>query len=666
MNSQMLPGTALAGLTARFSLDGEHLAVLTDDGRLRLYDAAGDRPAANLASGNRKGGATANGHSAQEHTCLAWGAVQAKRGRSKKAANPSAHILAVGTSSGDVQAYDAAKQEPLWRARECNDGGVACLAYCHADGGMFLTCGPDASVCALEAATGNVAFRISAGKSAKLTCVAASPDGERVFAAASDVRVLSRDGTKTAKFSGHEAGVTAIAASPCGRYVFTSGRGDAQVAVWDAGAAKKKSRGKVLKLLDLPDAGAVALECAEVAKGAFVLCAVAAAGQAAAWACTSAGGELRCSPLVVVRVGGAQDKGKKAGAEDVVMAAHASGDNVLVARGSALRPSFQRVPIDTGDAGDSPRVVELPRQKGGALLPGKGGADVAADNKGRSLKPTGTVLGPDNLGEAVAVRPGGKRKARGDAAGDDAEPRGAEEMDVDADGADGQTLEERVAALELAAAGGVAPEAEGSPEGPATIKADSLVALLTQALRGGDKALLERCLSVGNEKIITNTARRLLPVDAAAFLKAALERLQTHPKRAPQLVSWIRATLLHHAGYLMTAPAAQAPLASLYQTIEARARHYRQLLALQGRLDLLVAQMPKAGQSHAATLEEAFGGPAPHFVDDASDGEGGAGEGSDEEEEEEEEEEAADGMAGGEEEETESDEELSEDADHDQ
>ncbi len=57
----------------------------------------------------------------------------------------------------------------------------------------------------------------------------------------------------------------------------------------------------------------------------------------------------------------------------------------------------------------------------------------------------------------------------------------------------------------------------------------------------------------GGDELIHNTVRRLQPGDAAAFLRAAVQRLQSAPARGEQLAAWISAVLLHHTGYLVGA-----------------------------------------------------------------------------------------------------------------
>lgn len=86
-----------------------------------------------------------------------------------------------------------------------------------------------------------------------------------------------------------------------------------------------------------------------------------------------------------------------------------------------------------------------------------------------------------------------------------------------------------------------------------------------RVLCSNDRVLLERCLSASSSVVIAQTVSRLLPLDAAALLRAVVDRLLGSPARAGQLAPWIKATLHHHTGYLMSAQAAQAPLAALYQ-----------------------------------------------------------------------------------------------------
>jgi U3 small nucleolar RNA-associated protein 5 len=251
------------------------------------------------------------------------------------------------------------------------------------------------------------------------------------------------------------------------------------------------------------------------------------------------------------------------------------------------------------------------------------------------------MLGADNAGEVVHTRMAGSKSSKkrqepepdgpgtaAGVAGEAAVEPGAEnedEAELDEELAAEQTLGDRVAQLEQQqqnmqqqqqglqqqqqqqqhqehvsyqqeAAAAAAP-----PSGP--LKADSLAVLLAQALRSSDKALLERCLAVTNERVVNNTVKRLLPLDAALLLRAGVERLQSRPSRGQQLAVWLQAVLLHHTAYLMSAPGAAPVMSCLFQIIEARLAMQRQLLSLAGRLDLLLAQ--PGAQRHQAAQEDA-------------------------------------------------------------
>ena len=188
-----------------------------------------------------------------------------------------------------------------------------------------------------------------------------------------------------------------------------------------------------------------------------------------------------------------------------------------------------------------------------------------------------------------------------------------------------QPLGQRVSELEERANGGSSSrggEGDLDEAGPSTSalpkgssRTDSLAVLMTQALRSNDRALLEKCLSAGgNQRLVTNTVKRLLPSDAALFLRAAVDRVLSRPSRAAQLAPWVKALIHHHTGYLMSAPGAQGPLAALYQAIEGRVGMYQQLLKVYGRLSLVVAHSASKGAGEEGDEGEEGALPDPEVV----------------------------------------------------
>ena len=137
-------------------------------------------------------------------------------------------------------------------------------------------------------------------------------------------------------------------------------------------------------------------------------------------------------------------------------------------------------------------------------------------------------------------------------------------------------------------AGGAAP---GAAPGGGSLKADSVLAVLTQALESDDKQLLAECLGVTNARVVQATVAGLPPRHVSALLKRLVERFQRRPARSHALVMWIRALLTQHTSLLMTQPDVVRQLTPLYQLVEARVSTYHKLLKLEGRLELALSQV---------------------------------------------------------------------------
>lgn len=121
--------------------------------------------------------------------------------------------------------------------------------------------------------------------------------------------------------------------------------------------------------------------------------------------------------------------------------------------------------------------------------------------------------------------------------------------------------------------------------------AGSLTTVLTQALKTNDTALLESCLHTTDSSSILVTVRRLNSTMAVSLLERLAERIARRPGRAGSLGIWVRWTLVAHGGYLVSLPDLMSTLSGLYSTLNTRAGALPRLLALQGRLDMLHAQV---------------------------------------------------------------------------
>jgi hypothetical protein len=142
-----------------------------------------------------------------------------------------------------------------------------------------------------------------------------------------------------------------------------------------------------------------------------------------------------------------------------------------------------------------------------------------------------------------------------------------------------------------------AQEKQEKQEKPSSSKnaptADSLVALLDQALQSNDAVLLEQCLSQGDIEVIDRTTQLLATHRVLQLLKHVVAKLEKRPSRGILLIRWISSILKNHFSYLTTIPDLAVELAALNQLFEQRLQGYHRLSALAGRLDLLMAQLSK-------------------------------------------------------------------------
>ena len=150
-------------------------------------------------------------------------------------------------------------------------------------------------------------------------------------------------------------------------------------------------------------------------------------------------------------------------------------------------------------------------------------------------------------------------------------------------------------------------DALGDASGSQPPRADSLATLLAQALAAEDRALIERCLSVGDAGVVSNTVARLPPSAVTKLLRAALDRMRSKPARSEGVARWMRAALLHHAAYIASSATAKTAVLELQQTVEAHQALQRPLQALLGRLDLLLHKQSEAKRARGGDGDDGDG-----------------------------------------------------------
>ena len=95
-----------------------------------------------------------------------------------------------------------------------------------------------------------------------------------------------------------------------------------------------------------------------------------------------------------------------------------------------------------------------------------------------------------------------------------------------------------------------------------------MAVLFAQALAAEDRSLIERCLSVGDAGVVSNTVARLPASSVPKLLRAALDRMRAKPARGEQIARWMRAAMLHHASHIASSATAKTAVLELTQTVE--------------------------------------------------------------------------------------------------
>jgi hypothetical protein len=173
---------------------------------------------------------------------------------------------------------------------------------------------------------------------------------------------------------------------------------------------------------------------------------------------------------------------------------------------------------------------------------------------------------------------------------------------------DSRSLEARVSQMNInnKLISGGAAAAAGERENNSNnnkLTADSAAVLLSQALQSSDKQLLEQCLNVRQEQVISNTIKQLRSDQVGKLVPLLVERINSSSARAMQISCWIRHVVRHHLTYIISAPSIKGHLSVLYQHLEERQSSYTALLGLQGRLELLTTYIKSMRQQKQAQAQ---------------------------------------------------------------
>jgi len=473
-----------------------------------------------------------------------------------------------------------------------------------------------------------------------LTCVAvplgASP-AAALFVGGAEVAVLSlTTGARERSLARHSTPITSLAASRDGS-VLVTGADERVLHLWDAEVEGAAGTGVVVvqPTLVLSHPGRPmphSVSVLRVKKNVYHVLAVGEDGGACVWryrrakdGAPAAGATKPAPPACIVSL--QQEERKKAlgAAPPALMAAvlvsGADGPVLVAAAGSAGAPALYRSAYGSGEDASRPAPTLMLALKAAAkaAAPAAGAAAAAAETQAG-----GRPAGAETIGEARGAAgaratgladesgapAGGKKRKRAE---EEVAPAAEEVAEEDGEWTLGRSVAAVVSALRnpgasdiLAAAAGGAEESTSTPAAAARaltsvglsdalLASGSLASVLTQALTARDDAQLELVLGSGDKGVIEATVRRLPPALILPFLARLVARFAAKPSRGAQLIAWLRALLSAHAGYLLGVPGLVPALEPLYSLVDNRLAVLKKLLKLQGRLDLLLAQVGGGG-----------------------------------------------------------------------
>jgi U3 small nucleolar RNA-associated protein 5 len=147
----------------------------------------------------------------------------------------------------------------------------------------------------------------------------------------------------------------------------------------------------------------------------------------------------------------------------------------------------------------------------------------------------------------------------------------------------------------------------------------SLSTVLTQAIKSDDDDLLESCLLFRDEEGIKSTVQRLNSNLAVLLLERLAAKMTAQPSRGRQFNAWIKWVMVAHGGYLVTVPKLLVTVSRLHKALNTRVNTLDRLLALEGRLEMLEAQMELRNASHGANDDDEESDSEVEFVEGEED-----------------------------------------------
>ncbi|CAD5111440.1 DgyrCDS748 [Dimorphilus gyrociliatus] len=147
--------------------------------------------------------------------------------------------------------------------------------------------------------------------------------------------------------------------------------------------------------------------------------------------------------------------------------------------------------------------------------------------------------------------------------------------------------------------------------------ADNMAILLTQALKFQEKKTLNYILQQRDEDMIRKTVEKISYSAVIPLVNELMERLSGRAQGAITAMVWIKRVLSVHMSYLMNSKSATDLLQPLIDVLTNREQMHTKLCRLQGKIDLVIAQIASAKHEDDEDDEEKPAGLV--YDDDSSD-----------------------------------------------
>eukprot|EP01090_Pellita_catalonica_P002012 TRINITY_DN11699_c0_g1_i2.p1 TRINITY_DN11699_c0_g1~~TRINITY_DN11699_c0_g1_i2.p1 ORF type:complete len:625 (-),score=107.55 TRINITY_DN11699_c0_g1_i2:14-1723(-) len=515
----------------------------------------------------------------RKYTCISWSLanLQKNKKRKRNALENRSGYIAAGSKNGTIVLWDVTQNKVYKTLGGTQDAArlghrttVTDVQFSN-DGNSIVSAGADQKIAQWNTKTGQILRELKTKQIIRHLSFGLSDTS--LITAASRVEIFDLSSEKRLyKFTGSSSIVTHLATSTDQKVIATS-TGDRLISLWspesqDDAHTNKGYRKLVSKMQVHTLRAADALTCIAIStkrkKGAYhILGVMSESCSVAVWKYNPSDPKQKkpSVPHCVIQLTPVTSDVR------IFSSQFCDARTIVIAYGSEVRVHFARIAYVEDNGGIKKEVtVTIEAEQLGSLL----------------SKPTKKVNATLTEEPAMlhAVNPS-------------APVMSDVKMNVDRKGTTpstgAETFEDKVRALQ---------EKSATEDVMVIPRAGSVTAVLEQALHTSDSKLIQTVLdkvSMAEKTVETLRPRFVLPL-----LELLITRFRQNTNKQ-YLVLWIRAVFLHHAAALRNNPKAANHLGELHATIEEKVSSFSKMLALRGRLDLVLAQAQLVSEANRGT-----------------------------------------------------------------